>query len=106
MNNPKAVPRRIGLLGLGLLVMTLPACHSAGPWYRNQADGSSSVAYRPVYSNPRPFYVSGYGGADYSPTRPRRTVPACPVPSEAAAAPAPAPVSARVTVSQGSWDQQ
>jgi hypothetical protein len=106
MDGKKARPRRIPSLGLVLFLIALPACHGGGPWYRNQPDSSSNVAYRPVYTTirGRPFYVSGYGGADYSPSRPRRNVPNCPVPIDDA----PVPVGSRpdVTVSQGAWDTE
>lgn len=105
MNDLNPARRRIGLLGLGLLVLALPACHGAGPWYRDQADGSSRVAYRPVATSlrGRPFYVSGYGGADYSPARPRRNLPV-EAPS-AGVVPDPGVNPASVTVSQGTWDE-
>ncbi len=104
MNRSKAASRRRGLLGLGLLMLALPACHGAGPWYRN-ADGSPHVVYRPVATSlrGRPFYVSGYGGADYTPAGPRRFAPVDAAP--AAVIPDPAVNPASVTVSQGTWDE-
>jgi hypothetical protein len=105
MNHSNAALRRMGFLGLGLLALTLPACHGAGPWYRNQRDGSSNVVYRPVATSirGRPFYVSGYGGADYSPARLRAVAPLGAVPANVMTDPALNPAS--VTVSQGTWEE-
>lgn len=103
MNDTKTGARRIPLLGLALFALGLPACHSAGPW---SGDGSASrVAYRPVQTSlrGRPFYVSGYGGADYSPARPRRIGTAETVSGYAMPAPASGPPA--VTVLQGTWDE-
>ncbi len=105
-NQPKAPKRRFGSLGFGLFMIALPACHGAGPWYRNQPDGSSNVVYRPVATSlrGRPFYVSGYGGADYSPGRPRRIAPSASLPATVVPDPAVNPTG--VTVSQGTWDER
>ena len=86
-------------------MLTLPACRGSSAWYHKEADGSARVAMKPPSTSlsGRPFYVSGYGGADYSPERPRRIAPNFPVPPETVVAPAPA--TARVTVSQGTWDE-
>ncbi|SRR5579883_2468848 len=94
--------RRIRLLGLALLAVGLPACHGAGPVAR---DETGRIAYRPVNTSMRGrlFYVSGYGGADYSPARPRRTAPVAEVPAYATPAPIDQPPS--VTVNQGTWDE-
>jgi hypothetical protein len=104
MNQTKAASRRLGLLALGLLTAALPACHGAGPWYRN-TEGAPYRVYKPVPTSlrGRPFYVSGYGGADYSPDRPRRVAPVVGVP--AGAVPDPALDPASVTVSRGTWDE-
>lgn len=105
MNSARATTRCVFVLGFGLLLLTLPACRGSSAWYRNPADGSTRIAYRPPSTSltGRPFYVSGYGGADYSPTRPRRIDPNCPVPADAVLAPAPA--ATRVSVSHGTWDE-
>jgi hypothetical protein len=105
MIGPRTTRLRIRSLGMILLAIGLPACHSAGPWSQHQADGSSRVAYRPVPTSlrGRPFYVSGYGGADYSPARPRRRSPSADAPGYVTPMPAPNPPS--VTVSQGAWDE-
>ena len=105
MISKKARPRRMAYLGMALFLFALPACHGAGPWYRNQADGSSNTVYRPTYPAPgqRAFYASGYGGADYSPARPRKRSD-CPVPPVAAPAAVENPPT--VTVNQGSWDTE
>ena len=100
MNHSNAAKRRISWLGLALVVVALPACHSARPI----AGDSSRVAYKPVQTSlrGRPFYVSGYGGADYTPLRPRRGVRVNAVP---ATDPAPATTPPAVTIRQGTWDE-
>jgi hypothetical protein len=104
MNHRKTAPRRLGLLGLGVLTAALPACNGAGPWYRN-TEGAPYRVYKPVATSlrGRPFFVSGYGGADYSPDRPRRVAPVVGAP--AGAMPVQPPNPASVTVSQGTWDE-
>jgi hypothetical protein len=104
MNPKTAAPRRWRLLALWLLLPALPACHGAGPWYRN-TEGAPYQVYKPVPTSlrGRPFYVVGYGGADYSPDRPRRRAL---MPGESAGPVAdPALNPAGVTVSQGTWDE-
>lgn len=105
MHHANVAPRRIGRLGLALLAATLPACHGAGPWYRNTR-GNPYVVYKPVATSlrGRPFYVSGYGGSDYTPPR-RRLAPML-APVSVQPMPDPAVNPTRVTVSQGSWDQR
>jgi hypothetical protein len=105
MIGPRTTPRRIRSLGMVLLAIGLPACHGAGPLSPDQADGSRRVAYRPVPTSlrGRPFYVSGYGGADYTPARPRRMAPSGD--ASAYVAPMPAPNPPSVTISQGTWDE-
>jgi hypothetical protein len=105
MNHSKNASRRLGRVGLGLLMVGLPACHGAGPWYRDRGDGSRNVVYRPVATSlrGRPFFVSGYGGADYSPAARRPIAPVGVVPANTM--PDPALNPARVTVSQGTWDE-
>ena len=104
MRHSKAAPRRFGWLGLAVLAATLPACHGAGPWYRNTG-GNPYMAYKPVPTSlsGRPFYVSGYGGADYSRGRPCPVAPVGAVPVQPTPDPAVNPT--RVTVSQGAWDE-
>ena len=105
MNDAKAATRRMPWLGLALMIMAMPACKSAGPWSPDQAGASARVAYRPVQTSlrGRPFYVSGYGGADYSPSRPRRGVLADGVPVYVAPAPPASPPT--VSIRQGNWDE-
>jgi hypothetical protein len=105
MIGPRTTPRRIRFLGIILLAIGLPACHGGGPLSPHLGDGSGRVAYRPVPTSlrGRPFYVSGYGGNDYSPARPRRMAPNGDSPAYVAPMPAPNPRS--VTVSQGTWDE-
>lgn len=104
MNDAKSARPRMARLGLALVAMMLPACHGTGPWSGDRA-GASRIAYKPVPTSlrGRPFYVSGYGGADYSPSRPRRLPGGEVVP--AYATPAPAVEAPAVTVRQGTWDE-
>ncbi len=93
MQDERIVPRRMALLGLVVIGLTLPACHG---------DGSESrLAYKPVPTSlrGRPFYVSGYAGADYSPARPRRRDPA------SGGGTMVVPGVPEVTVRQGTWDE-
>jgi hypothetical protein len=103
MIGQRSKPRRRHLLGIVLLAIGLPACNGPGPL--SPGDGSSRIAYRPVATSlrGRPFFVSGYGGADYSPARPRRRAPSGDAPAYVTPMPAPNPAS--VTVSQGTWDE-
>jgi hypothetical protein len=105
MFGSRSTPRRTRFLGIVLLTMSLPACHSPGPVAPDQVEGSGRVAYRPVPTSlrGRPFYVSGYGGADYSPARPRRREAIGQV--QAYMTPSPAPQPPAVTISQGTWDE-
>jgi hypothetical protein len=107
MVSTKARPRWIPTMGMMAFLIALPACNG-GAWNRNQADGSSNIAFKPTYPPPggRAFYVSGYGGADYSPTRPRKRDLNCPVPPDAAPAAVATPPNATVTVSQGTWETE
>lgn len=104
MNDSTTAKRLITALGIGLLVLTLPACHSAGTLDASQVGASSRTAYRPVQTSirGRAFYVSGYGGADYSPNRPRRNAPVGGVP--AYTAPVPTTNAPEVTIRQGTWE--
>jgi hypothetical protein len=105
MYDSKAARPRTYLLGLVLVVIALPACHSAHPWSGDQAGASSRVAYRPVPTSLRGrlFYVSGYGGADYTPARPRRRAPVDVVPEYITPGPVVNPPA--VTIRQGTWDE-
>jgi hypothetical protein len=84
--------------------ISLPACHSAGPWARDRF-GQPRIAYKPIATSirGRPFYVSGFGGADYSPSRPRRVGPVDGAP--AAMAPVSAVDAPGVSIRQGTWDE-
>lgn len=105
MIGSRSKPRRMHLLGMVLLAIGLPACNGPGPLSPAPGDGSGRIAYRPVATSlrGRPFFVSGYGGADYSPARPRRRAPSGDAPAYETPVPAPNPPS--VTVSQGTWDE-
>lgn len=98
MNASTAAPRRMSWIGLALILLMLPACH--GP----RGGAPEHVAYKPVPTSlrGRPFYVSGYGGVDYSPARPHkvRTVEGAP----AYITPAPAANPPTVSIRQGTWD--
>lgn len=100
MNHSNAARHRTSWLGLALIVAALPACHTPVP-----SPGIPRVAYKPVQTSlrGRAFYVSGYGGADYTPLRPRRGVPVDAVP--AYVTPAPATTPPAVTIRQGTWDE-
>lgn len=93
MKDTRTAARRYASLGLSMVAIAMPACHGAGT--------ASRVAYKPVPTSlrGRPFYVSGYAGADYTPARPRRAVG---VPAGPAYVPAGPPA---VTVRQGTWDE-
>jgi hypothetical protein len=105
MYDSKAPRRRTSLLGLALIAIALPACNSTHPWSADRTGASTRVAYRPVPTSlsGRTFYVSGYGGADYSPARPRRRAPIGVAPAYVTPAPTVNPPA--VTVRQGSWDE-
>ncbi len=105
MIGPRTTPRRIRFPGIILLAIGLSACNGPGPLSPGPGDGSGRIAYRPVATSlrGRPFFVSGYGGADYSPSRPRRRSPGGDAPAYVAPMSAPNPPSA--TVSQGTWDE-
>lgn len=99
MNATTAATRRMSWLGFALIALTLPAC--LGP----RGAVPDRVAYRPVATSlrGRPFYVSSYGGADYSPSRPRKVRaieggPTYVTPASPADSPA-------VSVRQGTWDE-
>ena len=102
MNDAKPATRRWPLFGLAVMAALLPACHGDG----RRAE-QTRIAYKPIPTSlrGRAFYVSGYGGADYSPARPRRGAPdgldavyAPPTAAPVASAPA-------VSVRQGTWDE-
>lgn len=104
MSGTKKRPRRLAGFGILVFGLVLPACRGDNPWYRNQPrDGSGRIVYRPTYPAPggRNYYVSGYGGSDYSPGRPRKNALDCPVPPVAAPSSDDVPA---VTVTHGSWD--
>jgi hypothetical protein len=107
MNRKKAGPRWISSMGMMAFLIALPACNG-GAWTRNQPEGSANTVYKPTYPAPgsRSYFVSGYGGSDYSPTRPRKRDLNCPVPSDAAPAAVASPPNATVTVSQGTWETE
>jgi hypothetical protein len=107
MIRKKAGRRWIPSIGMMAFLIALPACNG-GAWTRNQPDGSANTVYKPTYPAPgsRSYYVSGYGGSDYSPTRPRKRDLNCPVPSDAAPSVVATPPNATVTVSQGTWETE
>lgn len=104
MARNKHEKQRIRPRGFLVLLVALSGCHGAGPWYRNQNVPGTNVAYRPIYppKRGRPFYVSGYGGFDYSPNRPRKIrninggTPVAPTTM-------PAPNVPTVSISEGNW---
>ncbi len=102
MARKKHAKPRIRVRGVLVVLVGLSGCHGAGPWYRNQNVPGTNVAYRPIYppKRGRPFYVSGYGGFDYSPNRPRRVregdIPLAPTVLAAPHGPA-------TSVTEGNW---
>jgi hypothetical protein len=101
MNDARPAKRPWSLFGLAITAALIPACHSDG-----QRANQTRVAYKPIQTSlrGRAFYVSGYGGADYSPSRPRRGVPGG---VDAAYAPAAEPTAdaPAVSIRQGTWDE-
>jgi hypothetical protein len=105
MNRRKRQPQLGHWIGLGVLLLALPACQSldGGSWCgvgRPPAD-SSNVTYRPIFSflPTKTFYLSNYAGDDPVPKRPRRNPTGVPV-----MVPADSPPN--VTVQQGTWDSE
>jgi hypothetical protein len=94
---------RVGLIGIIILSVALPACHSPGeppaPWIR-QPD-SRNVAFRPAYdaAGYRPFVIGGYAGASYAPGIVGRRALIGPPASLPPGQPA-------VTVNQGTWEPE
>jgi hypothetical protein len=113
------------------IVVVLPACGPDGftaPWLRGPDPASPYVVNRPAYADgARPFFVSGYAGANYEPIvggpraafgvplpapLPRPGAPIGPQPLPAApivpAEPVPAPPSGvpAISASPGSWETE
>lgn len=108
MNATNRASRRLAGLALAVLAAGLPACNGTRPWARENFGRSRRIAYKPIATSlrGRAFYVSGYGGADYSPSRPRRRPPAGGAPSYGYGMAAPAgTIPPAVSVRQGSWDE-
>jgi hypothetical protein len=63
----------VGALTIGVLSFLVPACKTPGgpppPWVRSPDTGSTNVTMRPIFDGQRrrPFYISGYAGANYAP---------------------------------------
>ena len=99
--------RGVGVLVMGLLGFSIPACHSpgGGHWGWRQPPDSTNVAYRPAYERPgtKPLYLDGYAGADYGPLRPRR-----PRARDLGLGldPNPNPNPPGLTINQGSWETE
>jgi hypothetical protein len=127
--------RRATLMATAVLLGVAPACGPDGftaPWLRGPDPASPYVVNRPAYADgARPFFVSGYAGANYEPIvggpraafgiplpgpapPPPPGLPAGPPPELPAEVPAvpteplPAPPAGtpRVSVSQGSWETE
>jgi hypothetical protein len=105
MVEPRIHSRLVRSLGIGTLMLLLPACQSPGErrwqWGWRQPPGSSNIAYRPAYEWPgtKRLYLSGYAGVDYSPNRPRRR-------DRDGLAPIPAANPPGVTIDQGTWETE
>jgi hypothetical protein len=103
---PTRVPRQpIGILALMALAALAPGCRAPGeppaPWIRRPWAGARNVALRPVYEPAlqRPFAIGGYAGASYGPgvIGRRGVITELPPPPQG---------QPRVTVNQGTWDQE
>lgn len=113
-------------LGIVVLLVVSPACGPDGftaPWLRGPDPAAPYVANRPAYADgARPFFVSGYAGANYEPIvggpraafgvplpgpAPPPGLPAGPppgLPAEPLPPPAPPSGAPAVSVSQGAWE--
>ncbi len=115
-----ALQRRACWAVIAAILVVAPACGPDGftaPWLRGPDVASPYVANRPAYADgARPFFISGYAGANYEPLG-ARPVFGVPVP-----APLPAPVAPpglspepppgppagppAVSVSDGAWQTE
>jgi hypothetical protein len=98
----KRESRTVGLLGVIVLAVAVPACNAPGgmqlPWVRRSYPDSTNVVQRPVFPLPqsRPLFVSGYAGASYGP--PWAIPVAPPV--------APAGEQPKISIDRGSWEPE
>jgi hypothetical protein len=104
MVEKKLQPHLVRFLGIGMVLILLPACQSSGergPWIHHQPPDSSNVVLRPSYEVPgtKPLYLSGYAGSNYGTIRPRRPATSSLAPILPAAPPG-------VTINQGTWDTE
>ncbi|MGO9465728.1 MAG: hypothetical protein ACLQIB_37695 [Isosphaeraceae bacterium] len=108
--------RRASWVAIAAILVAAPACGPDGftaPWLRGPNVASPYVVNRPAYADgARPFFISGYAGANYEPlgARPVYGVPG-PAPVRAPVLtpePPPAPPAGppAVTVSEGSWQTE
>jgi hypothetical protein len=95
----------VGILPFVAFTVLVPGCRAPGeppaPWVRRPFADSRNVAMRPAYdaAMQRPFAIGGYAGASYAPgvVGRRGVVTELPPPPEG---------QPRVTVSEGSWEQE
>ncbi len=73
MTAKRADGRLGGLAAIVGLALALPGC-AFPPWLSNRGPNAVYDVQRPTYEpdTGKPFFVSGYGGADYGPLLPRR----------------------------------
>ncbi len=100
MTAKRTIRSTAALAGSVVLALSLPAC-AFPPWLSNRGFGAGYDVQRPTYGpdTGKPFFVSGYAGANYEPLFPRRRVlnqeQAAPVASEPA-----------LSVEHGAWDPE
>jgi len=96
--------RPVGLLGIIILSLLIPACSSPNgaphPWLR-PFSGDGNVVQRPTYDMPREktFFVSGYAGENYDPAFRGRSVRTESAGFSTAGQP-------NVSVRQGTWEPE
>jgi hypothetical protein len=97
----KRTIRRIGGLAAILgLALGLPAC-AFPPWLNNRGPNALYDVQRPTYEpdTGKPFFVGGYGGANYGPLFARRRIQ---VEAEAQ----PVTTGPNVSVESGAWNPE
>jgi len=104
MFETRVARRPVGMLGIIIFSLLIPACSSPNgephPWLR-PFSGDANVVQRPTYETPREkrFYLSGYAGENYGPAFAGRSVWTGPAGSST-------PGQPNVSVRQGTWDPE
>jgi len=113
-----AVKRWTGCAICAAILVVSPACGPDGftaPWLRGPDPASPYAVNRPAYADgARPFFISGYAGANYDliPGRPRVApgapllAPVAPPAILSGAPPEPPGGPPAVSVSEGSWQTE